>query len=47
LELGNAEWKLAMTITLDQVPLVRTMPARDLATRETELARAKMDVGLT
>lgn len=45
-ELGNAEWKLAMTTALDQAPLVRTMPARDLATLETELARAKAHFGL-
>jgi transposase len=45
-ELGNAEWKLAMTTTIDQPALVRTMPARDLATREAEIARAKTHFGL-
>ena len=45
-ELGNAEWKLAMTTTVDQAPLVRTMPARDLATLDTEIARAKVHFGL-
>lgn len=45
-ELGNAEWKLAMTTTVDQAPLVRTMPARDLATLEAEIARAKGHFGL-
>ena len=45
-ELGNAEWKLAMTITVDQAPLVRTMPARDLTTLETEIARAKVHFGV-
>ncbi len=27
-ELGNTEWKLAMTTRVDQTPLLRTMPAR-------------------
>lgn len=33
-ELGNAEWKLAMTTRIDQAPLVRTIPARVLKTLE-------------
>ncbi len=45
-ELGNTEWKLAMTIRIDQAPLVRTMPARALKTLEAELARAKTHFGL-
>ena len=45
-ELGNAEWKVAMTIAVDQAPLVRTMPARDLTTLETEIARAKVHFGV-
>ena len=45
-ELGNAEWKLAMTIAVDQAPLVRTMPARHLPTLTTEIARAKEHFGL-
>lgn len=45
-ELGNTEWKLAMTTRVDQVPLVRTMPARDLKTLETEIARAKAHFAL-
>jgi hypothetical protein len=40
-ELGNANWKLAMSTAVDQVPLVRTMPAYDLITRETQIARDK------
>lgn len=45
-ELGNSEWKLAMTTRVDQAPLVRTMPARSLKTLEAELARAKTHFGL-
>ena len=45
-ELGNTEWKLAMTTRIDQPPRVRTIAARDLSTLETELGRAKEHVGL-
>lgn len=45
-ELGNTEWKLAMTTRLDQPPIVRTMPARALKTLDVELARAKAHFGL-
>ena len=45
-ELGNAEWKLAMTPRIDQAPLVRTMPARALTTLQTEIGRAKTHFGL-
>lgn len=45
-ELGNAEWKLAMTTRIDQAPLVRTMPARDRKALEAEIARAKAHFGL-
>jgi len=45
-ELGNTEWKLAMTTSVDRIPLVRTMPARGLTTLETEIARAKAHFGL-
>ncbi|MDQ3697161.1 MAG: IS110 family transposase [Gemmatimonadota bacterium] len=45
-ELGNAEWKLAMTTRIDQAPLVRTIPARVLKTLEAEIARAKTNFGL-
>jgi len=38
-ELGNTEWKLAMTTRVDQAPLLRTIPARELKTLEVELAR--------
>jgi transposase len=40
-ELGNTEWKLAMTTTMAQPPLVRTMAARGLAQLDAEIARAK------
>lgn len=45
-ELGNTEWKLAMTTRIDQAPVVRTIPARELAALETEIARATAHVGL-
>ena len=45
-ELGNTEWKLAMSTRVDQTPLVRTMPARELKTLETEITRAKAHFGL-
>lgn len=45
-ELGNTEWKLAMTISLEHPPLVRTIPARDVKGLARELARAKQHFGL-
>lgn len=45
-ELGNKEWKIAMTTRVDQDPLVRTIPARSLKTLDTEIARAKTHFGL-
>ena len=45
-ELGNREWRLACTPGLDQLPLVRTIGARDVAALEAELARAKAHFGL-
>lgn len=45
-ELGNTEWKLAMTTTLEHQPLVRTVPARDVKALARELARAKQHFGL-
>lgn len=45
-ELGNTEWKLAMTTRVDQTSLVRTMPARALKTLDAEIARAKAHFGL-
>ena len=45
-ELGNTEWKLAMTIDLESSPLVRTLPARDLLRLDAELVRAKAHFGL-
>lgn len=40
-ELGNKEWKLAMTASLQEAPLMRSMPARALETLEREITRAK------
>lgn len=45
-ELGNTEWKLAMTPSMAQPPLVRTMPARALAQLDAELTRAKQHFGV-
>lgn len=45
-ELGNTEWKLAMTTRTDQTPQVRTITARALETLEAEIARAKAHFGL-
>lgn len=45
-ELGNTEWRLAMTTRIDQVPLVRTMAARALKTFDAEIRRAKAHFGL-
>ena len=45
-ELGNTEWKLAMTTRIDQPPLVRSIAARVLKTLEGEIARAKAHFGL-
>lgn len=45
-ELGNKEWKIAMTTRVDQDSLVRTIPARSLGTLDAEIARAKTHFGL-
>jgi transposase len=45
-ELGNSDWVLAMTTSMDQAPLRRQMPARALKTLEAEIARAKAHFGL-
>ena len=45
-ELGNTEWKLAMTTRIDQSPLVRTIPARELVMLEAEIARARAHFGM-
>lgn len=45
-ELGNTEWKLAMTISLEHSPLVRTIPARSLTALKSEIAHAKAHFGL-
>src|SRR3990172_7018993 len=45
-ELGNAEWKLALTPRIDQPPLVRTIPARDLTRLDRETRRALTHFGL-
>src|SRR3990172_7789037 len=40
-ELGEAQWKLALTIGLGQKPRLRSMPGRDLPRLQEEIARAK------
>jgi transposase len=45
-ELGNTEWKLAMTPAVDQAPMIRTVVARGMKALETEIAHAKAHFGL-
>jgi hypothetical protein len=45
-ELGDKDWKLAFTIGMGQKPRLRSMPARDLPTLQTEIAKAKKRFGL-
>lgn len=45
-ELGNKEWKIAMTTRVDQDPLVRTIPARCLETLDAEIVHARTRFGL-
>ena len=40
-ELGEADWKLAFTIGVGQKPRLRSMPGRDLARLQEEIAKAK------
>lgn len=46
-ELGNTEWKLAMTTALEQPARVCTVPARDRRVLAAELVRAKKHFALT
>ena len=46
-ELGNTEWKLAMTTALEQSPRVCAMSARDRKGLAVELTRAKQHFGLS
>jgi transposase len=45
-ELGETEWKLALTIGVGQKPRLRSMPARDLPRLYEEIAKAKRRFGL-
>src|SRR5438128_1296011 len=45
-EIGWNEWKLAFTTGHGQKPRFRTVPARDLARLEQEIAKAKKRFGL-
>ena len=46
-DLGNLRWELAFTTTAGEAPRRRACPARDLATFDRELARAKDHVHLS
>jgi len=45
-ELGNSEWKLALTTALEQTPRMCTIPARDLKALTREFIGAKKQFGL-
>lgn len=45
-DLGNRIWKLAFATSIAHAPRLRTMPARDLAQLDAELAAAKARFGL-
>ena len=45
-DLGNLRWALALTTTTGAPPRLRMCPARDLATLDQEIARAKTHFGL-
>src|SRR5437868_1995678 len=46
LDLGNTTWKLAFATSIAHAPQLRTIPARDLAKLDTEIAAAKKRFGL-
>jgi transposase len=46
LDLGNRLWKLAFATSIAYMPRLRTVPARDLAALEREIAAAKARFGL-
>jgi hypothetical protein len=43
---ANSEWRLAFTPSIDQLPVVRSIAARAVASFEAELAGAKAHFGL-
>lgn len=45
-ELGNTEWKLAFTPRIDCAPLLRTIPARDVAALQRVITEALVHFGL-
>ena len=45
-ELGESNWKLALTIGIGQKPRLRGMPSRDLPRLQQEMAKAKKRFGL-
>jgi transposase len=47
LDLGNRIWKLAFATSIAHAPRLRTMPARDLAQLDAEIAAAKARFGLS
>jgi hypothetical protein len=46
LDLGNRIWKLAFATSVAHAPRLRTIPARDLAQLDAEIAAAKARFGL-
>ena len=44
-ELGNTEWTLGLATSLEDSPMLRTVPARDLAQLDAALAQAKAQLG--
>ncbi|HUQ83470.1 MAG TPA: IS110 family transposase [Gemmatimonadaceae bacterium] len=44
-ELGNAEWTLGLATRLEDAPMLRTIPARELAQLDATLASAKAQLG--
>jgi transposase len=46
LDLGNRIWKLAFATSIAHAPRLRTMPARDLAQLDAEIAAARVRFGL-
>ena len=45
-ELGNTEWKLAMTTSVERPPMIRTINARSLPELDVEVARGRDHFGL-
>lgn len=44
-ELGNTEWILGLATRLEDTPMLRTIPARELPQLDATLAQAKAQLG--